>query len=123
MHATPPGMSVFAGALQPGHDLFLIPAHLGYFDVYDVLACSWRDMQKFIRNLNFNERREVDITMGGHFPWWLCLATAGNMRGAIQLGVQRIAVCFHDGMPCILVSNNKGLVRVFDDPLCIEKLF
>ena len=104
MHATPPGMSVFAGALQPGHDLFLIPAHLGYFDVYDVLACSWRDMQKFIRNLNFNERREVDITMGEHYHWWLVLANSDTTRTAIKTGVRKIVVGGHAGHPCIFVT-------------------
>ena len=84
LHASPPGLTVSGGAPQPAQPLFLIPAHLELFDVYDVQACGWRHMQNFFMKLDWKGGKEVDITMGEHYPWLFFLANSDTMRTAIK---------------------------------------
>ena len=95
----------------------LTQMHILDFPVYDVQMCSWRHFAKFLGALDFNGRQEVDITAGEQYPWWLFVAAAGAIREGIQLGVRRIRVSFHEGQPCLLVTNNRGDYRVFHDPV------
>ena len=104
MHASPPGLTVSGGAPQPAQPLFLIPAHLELFDVYDVQACGWRHMQSFFMKLDWKGGKEVDITMGEHYHWWLVLANSDTTRTAIKTGVRKIVVGGHAGHPCIFVT-------------------
>ena len=93
LHATPPGMCVYRGALQPAEpcDLRIIAPHLRDFSDYDVQACSWLHMQSFNRNFAFHGCARVDITAGAHYPCWLCMASPGKMRASIPVGVHRVA--------------------------------
>ena len=131
LHATPPGMCVYRGALQPAEpcELRIIAPHLRDFSDYDVQACSWLHMQSFIRNFAFHGCAQVDITAGAHYPWWLCMASPGRMRASIPVGVHRVAVCLHHSFPCVVMENHIGSFRIFDaslDPtdlrhLCIQR--
>ena len=117
LHVKPPGaIDSCVGASQPADPVMLAQMHTMDFSGYDMQMCAWCHCSKFMAALDFNGSQEVDITAGEQYPWWLLVSAAGAIRDVIQRGVKRIRVTLHKGQRCILVTNNRGDYRVFEDP-------
>ena len=58
---------------------------------YDVQMWSWRHVRESVLQSRENER-EVDISDGHMFPWWLLLGGTGRQNRLLDRGVTRVVL-------------------------------
>ena len=111
LHLRPPRLVAYSGATQPGGlqpgDLLCTRQDMDALCPYGITHIKWRQVREKLAELQDFDH-EIDWSDGGHFPWWVWLATTGTIRDVANHGISNVRLQVTAGVKCVVVDSVQG---------------